>query len=315
MAKRKKKMLDILVSLNDKNHIIENPIRTGTFPPIDLLADCQEMALRLGNVLETYENNGGRLVGILEDYCECLYQVSISHDITRCRKLMKTIKKQIVQVYNGIRFEIPEDKKEIVFLPYKACMWDSLESVWKAAVQDDRCDAYVVPIPYFDKEPDGALGKMHYEGRDYPEYVPVIFWKDFSIEEHMPDIIYIHNPYDECNYVTSVHPDFYAAKLRKYTDRLVYIPYFTAVNGNVPQHFVVLPGVLYAHKVIVQSEKTRQIYIETLREFERQNHCENFYGRPEDKILALGSPKYDKIRMTKKENISVPPKWQEMMES
>lgn len=37
-------------------------------------------------------------------------------------------------------------KKEMVFLPYKVSMWDSLESVWRAAYEDkDNCLAYVVP--------------------------------------------------------------------------------------------------------------------------------------------------------------------------
>lgn len=310
MLKRKKKLLDSMSSLNNKNRDIENGIRVGTFPQIELLADCQQQAICIGNLLETYEGNGGGLVRILEDYCECLYQVSISQDMAQCRKLMKRMKKQLIQVRNGICFEIPEDRKEIVFFPYKASMWDSLESVWKAAASDGRCDAYVVPIPYFDRESDGTFGKMHYEGEEYPEYVPVVFWKDFRLEEHRPDIIYIHNPYDQYNYVTSVHPDFYASRLRSCTDKLVYIPYFTALDGEVPRHFATLPGVIYAHKVIVQSERARQIYIEELHEFEKQNHCENLYGRPEEKILALGSPKYDKVLTTKREDISVPLEWQ-----
>lgn len=313
MLKRKKEILDIMASLNHNNRSVEDSIRVGLFPQIELLADCQQQALAAGNLLETYENSGGELVQILEDYCECLYQISISRDMAQCRKLMKKIKKQLVQVRNGIRFEIPEDRKEIVFFPYKASMWDSLESVWKAVAGDKRCDTYVVPIPYFDREPDGTFGEMHYEGEEYPEYVPVVFWKDFLVQEHRPDIIYIHNPYDQYNYVTSVHPDFYASRLRSYTDKLVYIPYFTALNGEVPKHFVTLPGVLYAHKVIVQSERARQIYIEELHEFERQNHCENLYGKPEEKILALGSPKYDKVLTTKREDISVPLEWQRII--
>ena len=32
-------------------------------------------------------------------------------------------------------------------------MWDSLESVWQAADADPDCDAYVVPIPYYDTPP------------------------------------------------------------------------------------------------------------------------------------------------------------------
>ncbi|MBQ7479431.1 MAG: hypothetical protein IJT01_11160, partial [Selenomonadaceae bacterium] len=49
-------------------------------------------------------------------------------------------------------------KKDIVFLPYKASMWDSLESVWKAAEEDkEHCNAYVVPIPYADLTPDRGV--------------------------------------------------------------------------------------------------------------------------------------------------------------
>lgn len=35
---------------------------------------------------------------------------------------------------------------KVVFMPYKASMWDSLESVWMAADKDERCEALVVPI-------------------------------------------------------------------------------------------------------------------------------------------------------------------------
>ena len=46
------------------------------------------------------------------------------------------------------------DRLCFVFLPYKVSMWDSMETVWKAADKDPDCDAYVVPIPYFDKDQD-----------------------------------------------------------------------------------------------------------------------------------------------------------------
>ena len=55
--------------------------------------------------------------------------------------------------------------------------------------------------------------------------------------------------YDEFNYVTSVHPDFYASKLHGYTDCLVYIPYFV-VNGDIPEHMCFTSGSFFADKVI-----------------------------------------------------------------
>ena len=314
MAKRKKEMLEAVAALSKGNHMITDSINQNIGPRIELLAECQKLAFGVGTVLEAYGSGSKKMVRILEDYCECLYQISISrNNMESCRKLAKKIRKQMMQVYTRIRFEIPDDRKEIVFLPYKVSMWDSLESVWKAAIKDECCDVYVISVPYFDREPDGTLGKMHDEEKEYPEYVPVLSWKEFSIEEHRPDIIYIHNPYDQYNYVTSVHPDFYAARLKKYTDRLVYIPYFTALDSNVPEHFITLPGVLYADKVIVQSEEARHIYIQKLHEFEEQNRCENIYGKPENKILALGSPKYDKVLTTDQDNVFVPEEWLRML--
>lgn len=54
-------------------------------------------------------------------------------------------------------------RRSVVFLPYKASAWDSLESVWRAAEANSDCDAYVIPIPYYYKNSDGSFGEMRYE--------------------------------------------------------------------------------------------------------------------------------------------------------
>ncbi|BBF45236.1 hypothetical protein lbkm_3998 [Lachnospiraceae bacterium KM106-2] len=36
-----------------------------------------------------------------------------------------------------------------LFLPYNASMWESLESIWKAARDDPNYDVYVIQIPLF----------------------------------------------------------------------------------------------------------------------------------------------------------------------
>ena len=63
---------------------------------------------------------------------------------------------------------------------------DSLESVWKAAEEDEYCDAYVVPIPYYDKNPDGSFREIHYEGNQYPSYVPITSYEDYDIKSNVP---------------------------------------------------------------------------------------------------------------------------------
>ena len=122
-------------------------------------------------------------------------------------KIYKQLRQKLIKVTNSVKNDILI-KKEAIFLPYKASMWDSLESVWKAADADPNCNAYVIPIPYFDKNPDGSFREMHYEGNQYPNYVPITKYEDYDFENRRPDMIYIHNPYDSMNFVTSVHPFF-----------------------------------------------------------------------------------------------------------
>lgn len=283
---------------------------------MDAFSQCQESAIVLGNHLEALGEVSEPLVHKLEEYCENIYQMSVGFvDERLCKKLYGKIKKQLTDLDNEIRYHLTEDKKQIVFFPYKASMWASLESVWRAAAADETCEAYVVPIPYYDKNPDGTLGRMHDESREYPPDVPVISWQEYLLQERRPDVAYIHNPYDACNYVTSVHPMFYAKELKQYVDKLVYIPYFTAVNDKVEPQFCVLPGTLYADCVIVQSEAVRQTYIEELRKFERENNCGDAFGNIEKKVLAPGSPAYDSDRtaVINNKDMPIPEEWKRII--
>lgn len=284
-------------------------------PTREELAQCQALALEMGTCLEGLGKAAEPVVRLLEDYCECLYQQSrYLEDDAACRMISRKVQKLLGQIQRMIQFDLPEGKKEVVFLPYKASMWDSLESVWQAAKADADCAAFVVPIPYFDREADGSLGQMHDEKDQYPPEVPVTDWREYKIRERCPDMIFIHNPYDDANRVTSVHPAFYAKELKKYTDMLVYIPYFIGINGHVAEHLCVLPGILHADRVIVESEEVRQVYLEEIRRFEEEEHCPGLFGDLEQKILGLGSPKLDRVRSMAKDSVQVPKTWEPLLE-
>lgn len=316
-------MADTLLYANDA---IAKTVRSNPQGAAEALAQCQESAIALGTYIDTLGEKHANLVHILEEYCENIYQMSESlSDENVCRKISKKIQKQLTNLHNGIKYDLPDDKKEIVFLPYKASMWDSLESIWKEADTDPACEAYVIPIPYFDKNPDGSFREEHYEGDQYPKNVPITRYDEYDLEAHHPDIIYIHNPYDECNHVTSVHPHFYARNLRNYTDKLVYIPYFVLEEidpGNQAvidgmKHFCFMPGTIYAHQVIVQSEDMRQIYINEYMKAAKEmgllgEHVDQKFL--EKKFLGTGSPKIDKVLNTKREDLEIPEEWLRIME-
>jgi len=184
-------------------------------------------------------------------------------------------------------------RRIILFMPYKASMWDSLESVWLAAEADESCEAYVMPIPYFERKTDYTFGTMHYEGALFPDYVPILDYQHVTLAEMHPEVIYIHNPYDNGNMATSVAPQYYSEELKKYTDILVYIPYFATAGGmGDGQRFCfAYQNVDY---IIVQAESLKE-----------------FYDPQVDraKILPLGSPKFDRIVRICKERPEPPAAW------
>lgn len=282
----KKQILRIENSLISAEKLLNKIIRLNNNAQNELilLQDMQAAAIEIGEIVEKNQGEGQEVIRMLEDYCELLWKISQSpmyEKIELCTALHKKLEAVSKQI-NNISVEF-----EIVFLPFKASMWDSLESVWLAAKEDSSCSVYVIPIPYFDKENDGSLGKMHYEGNRFPEYVPVTAWDQYDFENRHPDIIYIHNPYDQNNYITSVHPFFYSDSLREYTDKLVYIPYFVCSESTRADKCL-LSGIYNADVVIVQSDKIKNEYIKFYREAAGEEV-------PVNKYLALGAPKFDKV--------------------
>ncbi|GBU23461.1 hypothetical protein R83H12_00072 [Fibrobacteria bacterium R8-3-H12] len=310
-----KQILDLLKTLDKAIDEIKRLLKKEQISTaINLLADCQDSVLNICEFIEEMHSKGTKTAGLLTEFSEMLYNASTEIDNENARdKFVEQLKNKLRIISNSVNNELKPNKIEIAFFPYKASMWDSLESIYLAAKEDPACDAYVVPIPYYDRLPGGAFGEMHYEGREYPSNIPVADWQAYNVEERKPDIIFVHNPYDESNYVTSVHPNFYCQRLMNLTDCLVYVPYFVCVGDKIQEHFCALPGTFYAHKVIVQSESIRQSYIKYFKEFEKKNNCRAVFGKPEDKFVALGSPKFDKVINSKPEDFKLPPQWRQLI--
>lgn len=287
---------------------------------VELLTDVQDLAIALGTRIEALKGLETKTVKELEVFCECLFHMNECIGTPEQADAVQQIKQQMKHIQTTFEDEFP-DKKEVVFLPYKASMWDSLESIWKAADADPECEAYVVPIPYYTLDEKRNFKEFFYEGDLYPEYVPVTHYKEYDLELHHPDVIYVHNPYDEFNTVTSIAPEYYLKKIKDYTEKLVYIPYFVLAEVDpanravveAMSHFCFLPGTLYADQVILQSENMRLIYIdEFMKAAERQN-MKVSRQEVEKKFLGLGSPKFDKVVNTRKEDIVIPEKWMSVL--
>ena len=359
---QKKQIEDLALLLEQAQGEIQSALAAGkTETALQLLEDCQNSAIFLGNQIEQTEREDFATVRYLEEYCEQIYQTyqalvqgegenqetafdreqdenretasgQVPHSVAGQGTVRKTIQEtaldQKVDIYldkldvlvqkitESIRRDIPV-RREAVFLPYKASMWDSLESVWQAADADPEWDAYVIPIPYYDRRPDGQLGQLHYEGGQFPDYVPVTGYRDYDLEKRHPDIVFIHNPYDGYNRVTSVYPSFYSGKLKKYTGRLVYIPYFVLEDSDTDnpkwldsiKHFCLSAGVVTSDQVFVQSETLKRIYVNNLTEQYGLGSRKGW----QRKIYGTGSPKLDKLLCTKREDLTLPDTWLQLI--
>lgn len=280
---------------------------------ISLLTNMQQITIEIGNIFEETEKECFATIKKLEVLCEIYYQCSIAiGNKNEIEKHCACMRKYILQVKEDIE-KIPV-KTEILFLPYQVSMWDSLESIWEAAKEDVQTDCYVMPLPVYDVMPGNTMGKLHYEGALYPGHVPVTSYLEYDIEKRHPDIIFFHNPYDDINTVTRVPEPYYSRNLKKYTDHLIYVPYYVTREGGPAESQCYTPGVLFADHVVVQPGVIYQRFCRIYTNFLKQHGWENVLTKAEDKFLPFGSPKFDKLLRTKCELENLPKQWQAVIQ-
>lgn len=299
------KVRDFLPLFHEAHEEIRSSLERGDVQAaLGILGECQNVAVELGTMIEGEKGEGHSTVRVLEQYCEAVFQLyerlgEEGADGTIGKEGNLSVLASLTsRLSDSIEHDLKE-KREVVFLPYKVSLWGAMESVWRAAVEDgDTTSVTVIPIPYYYKDAYGRVKseEPHYETA-YPDDVPVVSYEDYNFEVHHPDIIVIQCPYDEYNYGLSVHPFFYAKNLKKYTDKLAYIPPLVMDEigpgaeraRKTLKSFCNMPGVVHADMVIVQSEQMKEVYVELLTEFAG----EDTRGIWEEKILGLGSPAYD----------------------
>lgn len=213
-------------------------------------------------------------------------------NINLSRKTIENILNEIDELMDVITVEM-NAKIQVLFLPYKAAMWDSMESIWESVKNDEQCDCEVVSLTYCELDDKKQVKNVKNEFDKFPEEVKIKPSEKFNIQAYDPDIIYIHNPYDSFNKITMIDPLYFSEELKKLDAILVYVPYFVAgsyksINSH-EQLIAHLPGVKNSDKIVVQSKVHKDIFLQN--------------GFEENKILALGSPKFDAVLNKRKMSI------------
>ena len=255
---------------------------------ITYLSELQNNIVSFGTLTESIKGEDCKTVKLLEQYLEVIYKVAkyvqkfdegISYEASAESKYAECdegVKDTFASISESIDSEIV-NRKSVLFLPVKAKHFSSMRMAYEMEAANPNTDVYVMPLPYYYKEYDGSFkDEMHIDTEEFIKAnIPVTDYSRFDLSLLCPEKIYINSAYDEYNMAVSVDTRFYARNVKKYTEKLIYIPYFKLMEfdrANYPcwynmQYYCTVPGVVMADKVYVQSENTRKVYIDKLNEW------------------------------------------------
>ncbi len=176
-------------------------------------------------------------------------------------------------VQAAVQHEILE-KREIVFLPFRASGWKNLEPLYRYYKSRQDCRVCVVPVPYYRVTDQNTYGEKVYDGDDFPEDVEVISYETFNLYTHRPDTIVTQCPYDQYSMGIRLSADLYAGELQKFTSHLIYVPWFRTDEIDhsdraavaMSDYYILQPGVTMSDVVLVRSSELREFYIDRLTE-------------------------------------------------
>lgn len=255
---------------------------------ITYLSELQNNIVSFGTLTESIKGEDCNTVKLLEQYLEVIYKVAkyvqkfyegINHEASAENKYAECdegVKDTFASISEAIDSEIV-NRRSVLFLPVKAKHFSSMRMAYEMETATPDTDVYVMPLPYYYKKYDGSFkDEMHIDTEEFIKAnIPVTDYSRFDLSLLCPEKIYINSAYDEYNMAVSVDTRFYARIVKKYTEKLIYIPYFKLMEfdrTNYPcwynmQYYCTVPGVVMADKVYVQSENTRKAYIDKLNEW------------------------------------------------
>jgi len=229
---------------------------------LDILAQCQGVAIDLGNFIEQMKGeqhpSAKVCVATLEKYCEKIFnaynklslineqpeenpqidngtqagtaqavwtdKIQSESDLYGCEALQQAF----VQMKQTVENEIIH-KKLVAFLPDNPKRWKEMQALYDYYRQQENTEVCVIPLPLFAKNLYGEIvaGQDEYDKNDkrgeYPADLNIIAWHTVQMQSYEFAAIVIQNPYDAENPYLTVPPAYYAKQLQQYTDCLIYM--------------------------------------------------------------------------------------------
>ncbi|MFT9452560.1 CDP-glycerol glycerophosphotransferase family protein [Liquorilactobacillus ghanensis] len=291
--KKKRRLLNLLKTTVQMIDLIKSKNQS------EVINNCQEAIKTIADSLGDELAESETVFNDLQTMYDLLTLID-QQQVDLTSELIFKMKQLLVLIVDKLDKLIPV-KLNIAFMPYKVTMWDSLASIYEVAKQDPDCTAKVIPIPYYEIAADKTT--TVYEGDLFPNDIPIVPYDEYDLASEEPDIIFIHNAYDQYNTITQVDKRFFTANLKKYTDMLVYVPYhitgFGKLKGDSQYVTYAIHTIDNIDKIVVAGQFVKNAAIK--------------YGVSEEKILVLGSPKMDAVYQVTKNGKKIPEKWKKKL--
>ena len=254
--------------------------------------DCvsvQDSAIDLGNLCEQYcspakvrdienENQGPfdcvKTIAILEKICDRVFELHTAYgenrDVNHINNLIAEIKAITEDLSDSITGEVVS-VKTAAFVCFKPEYFEVYGDEYNR-LKSEGYNIAVIPVSYSYKNYDGTTHDTQYITEGYSDDVKLVNFEEYDPALYHPDVIYIQYPYDEWNPTTIIDGRYFSSKLRYCTDKLVYIPWFTVEEFKESDErqyhnmkdYVLMPALVNADEVILQSENMRKLYISKL---------------------------------------------------
>ena len=152
-----------------------------------------------------------------------------------CYNNFRVARGQYLTERNRIVRTHDNEKMRIVFIVQRTEVFNSVRSVFEAAVANDECEVYLLPLPRYSNEYNGLFWDTYASVVEFCYQLyggKVIDTYDFKTEtyydltELMPDYIFLNVPY------TSEYPDVYSIEKLAFISKVCYVPYGYAMTNE-----------------------------------------------------------------------------------
>lgn len=272
---------------------------------LDELMRLQQTSIELGEYTEDVKGEGYDIVSVLEQFCEDIYGLyePLNEYLTENEENDSSViwdEALVEQAYTCVDQKFAElvdlydRRKESAFFCLKPDFFKDYRGLYEEAKADPDCDVYVIPIPWFKRNIDGSVKEYFYSLEGYPEDVDVYDCQKYDAAVHEPEITVIQYAQDEYGDRMGMPSVYHSLNLRKYTDKLILIPYEEPDDFEESEFrpyynmkfYATMPGVMCADEVWLYSEKLRGLYVKKLVEFSG----EEYGGLWEEKIKVVDWP-------------------------